>query len=348
MLRRHRLLFNCFAALLATNVALRTSSVFGANITIDTVQIGNPGNGNDPRNGNLYGAVPYNYAIGKYEVTFGQYEAFLNAVAATDTYGLYDSLMTTNPVVANISRSGAAGSYHYSLISSSNHPVTYVNWGDAARFCNWLNNGQPIGAEGPATTETGAYTLNGATSVAALGAVLRNPGAKWFIPTESEWYKAAYYDSAAGRYWNYATGTNTTPTSAPPGNTPNTANYLSDSTGLAVTGSKTFSTGQNYLTDVGAYTASASPYGTFDQSGNVIEWNETIITSFGGAKYRGKRGGSWSNGSDDLAASSRFADDPTMDGGGFRVATTTPEPSTGVLAVLACGAMWRSRKRFNA
>ena len=31
---------------------------------------------------------------------------------------------------------------------------------------------------------------------------------------------------------------------------------------------------QNYLTDVGAFTNSASFYGTFDQSGNVVQWND--------------------------------------------------------------------------
>ena len=61
-------------------------------ITIDTVPIGNPGNANDPTTGNLYGGVAYNYSIGKYDVTVGQYTAFLNAVAATDTYGLYNPL----------------------------------------------------------------------------------------------------------------------------------------------------------------------------------------------------------------------------------------------------------------
>ena len=43
-------------------------------------------------------------------------------------------------------------------------PVTCVTWGDAARFCNWLQNGQPTGAEGNGTTETGANTLSGDTN----------------------------------------------------------------------------------------------------------------------------------------------------------------------------------------
>ena len=231
-------------------------------VTIDWVPVGNAGNANDPATGNLYGGVAYNYSIDKYDVTVGQYTDFLNAVAATDTYGLYNASMGTDPNINGISRSGSSGSYTYSVIgSSTNLPITYVSWGDAARFSNWLQNGQPTGAEDASTTEDGAYTLNGATSDAALNLVTRNAGATIFIPSESEWYKAAYYDPVAGHYWNYATGTNTTPTSAAPGSTPNTANFFDSTTGYAVTHSTSYSSSQNYLTAVGAYTASASPYG---------------------------------------------------------------------------------------
>src|SRR4029077_3612529 len=131
---------------------------------------------------------------------------------------------------------------------------------------------------------------NGANFNDAYNAVSRNAGAKWFIPSESEWYKAAYYDPnklGGPGYWNYATGTNATPTSGPPGSTPNTANYYG-AAGYAVTGSLNFSHSQNYLTDVGAYTASPSPYGTFDQSGLVSQWNELLTDG----SFRGERGGS--------------------------------------------------------
>jgi formylglycine-generating enzyme required for sulfatase activity len=233
------------------------------------------------------------------------------------------------------------------VIGSPNHPIVYITWGDAARFANWLNNDQPTGTEGPATTETGTYTLNGAITDAALNAVTRNAGAKWFIPTESEWYKAAYYDPVAGHYWKYATGTDITPTSTNAGGTPNSANFYDGVTGYAVTTSTTKDPNQNYLTDVGAYRASASPYGTFDQSGEVFNWNEALIND----SFRGLRGGSWA--SDKLLylpSKGRYSTAPTTDvynfAYGFRVAAV-PEPSTGLLAILGCGLIWRSRGRFN-
>jgi sulfatase modifying factor 1 len=319
-------------------------------VTIDTVPIGNPNNPVDaaPSVGGTccFGSVSYTYRIGKYDVTIGQYTAFLNAVAATDTYGLYNTSMATDLNIAGISRNRASGSYSYSVIGSPNHPITYVSWGDAARFSNWLNNGQPTGAEGPGTTETGAYTLAGAISDAALSAVSRNVGAKWFIPSENEWYKAAYYDAVAGHYWSFATGTYAAPTSAPPGSAPNTANFFDNINlkGFAVTGSTSHSSSQNYLTDVGAFTASASPYGTFDQSGDVYQWSETLISG----SFRGARGGSWGDTFPILSATWRNGTHPTGEDSvhGFRVATV-PEPSTAVLSIVVCGLTWILRKRFR-
>jgi formylglycine-generating enzyme required for sulfatase activity len=86
---------------------------------------------------------------------------------------------------------------------------------------------------------------------------------------------------------------------------------------------------QNYLTDVGAYTSSASPYGTFDQGGNAWEWNETLI----GAS-RGRRGGSWGLDFGNLHASGRVDFDPTFQFAslGFRVASI-PEPGSLTLCI---------------
>src|SRR5215210_5038768 len=124
-------------------VILLASAVSASAITIDTVPVGDTGNPNDPANGTLYGGVNYAYNIGKTEVTVGQYTAFLNAVAATDTYGLYHPEMATDLNIAGIAQGGAAGAHSYSVIGSPNKPIADVSWLNAARFSNWLNNGQP-------------------------------------------------------------------------------------------------------------------------------------------------------------------------------------------------------------
>ncbi len=319
------------------------ASVASATITIDTVPVDNAGNPIDPADGDSYtpgiqnfGGVSYAYRIGTYEVTVGQYTAFLNAVAVTDTYGLYNPSMATDVEIAGIARNGLSGSYTYSMIGSPNHPVTYVSWGDAARFCNWLHNGQPAGGEVAGTTEDGAIALNGAVTDTALNAVTRDAGAKWFIPTENEWYKAAYHknDGPTNHYWSYPTRSNSLPNSDQPPGDPsiqtNVGNFYRDdwtggnyNIGLAATGNYSAFNDQNLLTDVGAYSFASSPYGTFDQGGNVLEWNEAIIDD----TFRGLRGGSWSLQSYYLNSSIRDVFyNPTDEGSGigFRVATVPP------------------------
>jgi sulfatase modifying factor 1 len=234
-------------------------------VTIDMVMVRDAGNAPDSTG---YGAVDYDFAIGKYEVTIGQYAAFLNSVASvtSDSYivNLWVPDMTTNLNIAGISRSGSgtlANPYRYSVIGSGNRPITYVNWFGAARFANWMHNGATNGA----STETGAYSLNGATS----GIFFKNPDAVWWVPRETEWYKAAYY-KGGGRnagYWQYPTQSDN-----PPGNTIggeiNQANY--NILGIySVTQSADYSSTQNYLTDAGVFSNSASAYGTYDQGGNV-------------------------------------------------------------------------------
>jgi sulfatase modifying factor 1 len=284
---------------------------------LEMVTVGNPGNTADST---TYGAVPYEYSIGKYEVTLAQYAAFLNAVAATDAYGLYNPSMATNLNIAGIERSGTSGSFTYSVIGTGTRPVTYVTWFDAARFCNWLHNGRPTGAQTAATTERGAYTLDGATGGVGFS---RQWGAKYWIPSEDEWYKAAYHDArteisggppGGDFYWLYPTGRDTTP-----GNTigalANHANFVT--TVYSVTQDKFYYTTENYLTAAGSYSGSSSFYGTFDQGGNVFEWNDAVNGS-----SREQRGGSWVHGEVLLGSSERrFVTPGTQnDSTGFRVA----------------------------
>jgi formylglycine-generating enzyme len=170
-------------------VALLTHPVL-AIVTIDYVTVGHAGNVADS---SLYGAVAYDYEISKHETTISQYAEFLNAKAQTDAFGLYNTGMGTDFNVAGITRSGSSGSYNYAVISGSgNRPITYVSWFDAARFSNWLHNGQ-----GNGDTETGAYTLSGAMS----GIFAKNGGDSVGLPSENEWYKAAYYDPTPRRGW---------------------------------------------------------------------------------------------------------------------------------------------------
>ena len=300
-------------------------------VDIEWVTVGDPGNASELSGGTSVGGsgpgrycgrVRYAYAIGKYEVTAGQYAEFLNAVATTDTYGLYNQEMDVDSGLpdaeygCNIKRTGMSGSYSYSVAPDwANRPVNFVSWGDAARFANWLHNGQPSGTQDATTTEAGAYALNGATSDAALNAVTREPDGRMFVPSEDEWYKAAYYDGDAEAYYNYPTGSDTPPTwEVPPGTnmTAGSANHWFPQLGPAIGA-------PYYRTEVGAYDAkpSVSPYGTFDQGGNVWEWNEAIMAG----PARGLHGGAYSEAVGLMQAGYRDKAYPTVESGsiGFRV-----------------------------
>ena len=306
-------------------------------VTIETVPVGNAGNAADSTG---YGSVAHNFNIGTYEVTIGQYTDFLNSVAATDTYSLYNASMATDLNVAGISRSGPSGLYTYAVINNSgdsgNRPITFVSWFDAARFANWMNNGATNGA----STETGAYTLNGATSGVNF---TKNAGATWWIPSEDEWFKSAYYKGGGTNagYWLYPTQSDSAPGNNI-GGAANQANYYAGD--YAVTQSSTYSDTLNYLTDAGAFSNSDSAYDTFDQGGNVWEWNDAVIGS-----SRGLRGGSWIGSGYDLQSSDRASSDPSYEGGdvGFRVASV-PEPSTYGLLLMGAAALWWWRRRKSA
>ena len=299
------------------------ATVARAAITIETVAVGNLGNNNDSTG---YGAVNYNYNIGTYEVTAGQYRDFLNAVDPTggNELGLYKSDMDSSSFGCQITLNSGAengSKYDFSGVPSGtasdweNRPVNYVSFWDAARFANWLHNGQ-----GSGDTETGAYHDIGNQS--EFG---RNAGAEWFIPTEDEWYKAAYHQNNGdtGDYYLYPTSSSSTPSNDLDGGDNNATFYDSGYT----IGSP------YYRTEVGAHENSASPYGTFDQGGNVFEWNEAILSG----SYRGLRGGSVTFNEYYLRASYRFSNNPSSEIAtvGFRVASSAAIPEPGSILVWA-------------
>jgi formylglycine-generating enzyme required for sulfatase activity len=314
-------------------------------VTIEMVTVGNPRNRPDTevmqQDGTTqYGAVPYEYEIGKYEITAGQYTEFLNAVAKADPNELYNFKMGSIPFKgANIQRSGSSPNFSYSVAPDyANRPVNFVTFWDAARFANWLHNGQPTGPQGPGTTDDGSYINIGNQATFA-----RQPGATFVIPNENEWYKAAYHDQSAGlaaSYFDYPTSSN-----VPPGrsmtettNPGNNANYEPISSGWLLGP-------PYYRTNVGEFELSDSPYGTFDQGGNVWEWNESVILSH----TRGLRGGSFGHHEDPMHASYRhLIAQPIGDGEviGFRVARveSVPEPGTIALWLVAALGVFAGRR----
>ena len=291
----------------------------GANqFTMDFVQVSNTGNENDSTG---YGSVSYEYRMGKYEVS----QDMINKASASGVPGMPGGTWV------------------------GNQPSSAITWYQAAAFVNWLNTSSGYHA---------AYNLTWNRWTASWEMSLWYPNQAWqmdgenlyryidayyFLPNENEWYKAAYHknDGVTSNYWAYPTGSNSAPTKVESGTGAGTAVY----NGLE----------DPYIPEPAAVdnAGGLSPYGTMGQGGNVWEWMESAFngTNNSTSADRTRRGGYWME-SDGLLSSSHREDRTPEDENpytGFRVASV-PEPTTGVLLVLAGGGwlLWRRKHKHGS
>ncbi|MBG68548.1 MAG: hypothetical protein CMN06_00205 [Roseibacillus sp.] len=231
------------------------------------IPIGQPGNKGDedrPRVGS-HGAVGYPFEIGKNRVTNAEYCLFLNAVAQTeDPHELYNPKMS----IERDRLKGSPRAVRYSPSpEAARLPVTYISWFDAARYCNWLHGGQ---------TEIGSYDLTKSSPP-----LQRMNGAKAFLPSENEWYKAAYFDPRKNNY-----------------------TYFRDSFG----GLRSRLSGRN---------PSRSPYGMMGMDDPIWDWAETAV----GSLFRCVRSNTWFQGNNRQAAGHFYSNSVLELGNlGFRIA----------------------------
>ena len=320
-----------------------TTGTWTGAASLQFVTVGNPGNA---ANSDGCGSVPYTYQMGKYDVTLGQYCQFLNAVATTsDPYGLYYSYMGTDmptwpsPKAAvratTVTRSRAATprpqTVRFSMSRGRCSPLLQLaakqptdrgrrsgHDGDGGVHAQWQCH-QLDGGD----AEHRGHLRHSVGERMVQGGLLRPKQAGRCrlldLPDEEQHDTGEH---VAGRG--------------------NSANCMTQ------VGTFTFSRSDptNYLTPVGAFALSPGPYGTYDQGGNVQQWNET---NFGGSS-RGFRGGSWTDFAGNLSASSFGYGSPTneQDNFGFRVAEV-PEP--GSIALIIAGGLclpaydWRRRRQ---
>ena len=277
----------------------------GNEFTIDFVNIGNAGNAADTTG---YGAVPYEYRVGTYEIS-------QDAITKATLSGMADV---------------TAGAW------TGNQPAANISWYEAAAFVNWLNTSTGNQAAYNLTfSGSWSMTLWSSADAWQLGGenLYRHKDSEYFLTSENEWYKAAYYNPAGSNYFLYPTASSSVPTAVGSGTDAGTAVY-------------------NNVASVPAIVDSAgglSPYGTMGQGGNVYEWNESAFdgTNSSASENRAVRGGSWSLSEVNLRSSYRGSDVPSdeMFLIGFRVASV-PEPSTYALVLLGAGAvyLWKRRK----
>ena len=275
--------------------------------TVDFVRISQTNNTADTTG---YGAVPYNYRVGTYEISQLQ-------ITKATQIGM-----------ANVS----AGAW------SNNQPAADITWYEAAAFVNFLNTNSGKTAAYALTFSNSQWNMALWSSEQAWTAggtnLYRNKDAFYFLPSENEWYKAAYYNPAGSNYFVYPTSnTSSVPGAVASGTSAGTAVYARAASVPATVDSA----------------GGLSPYGTMGQGGNVWEWNESAFagSNSSSSENRGIRGGSWFNSETALRSVYRGFKDPSFEINyyGFRVASV-PEPSTyALLLMTAAGALWMTRRR---
>ncbi|AQT70347.1 Formylglycine-generating sulfatase enzyme [Anaerohalosphaera lusitana] len=267
-------------------------------IDMELVTIGDAGNPGDTRaaaNPVGAGSVDYTYRIGKYEVTNGQWDTFIG--------------LAGKPVGSPI------GPYDGDAFwVGENIPANGISWLEAAQFCNYLTSGDK---------SSGAYLFTGDNTNPGqfLGidrdTAITEFGTAYVIPTEDEWYKAAYWTGDG--YSTYANGTDTLPVEDVD------SNYLWDSR-------------ETQPWDVGS--GKMEQNGTFDMMGNIYEWTETGLD-----EKRILRGGAaGTHHTDAIGSTYQFELFRTGEYGGvgFRIAAV-PEPTT--LALLGLGGLLLRNRR---
>jgi len=307
-------------ALLTVTVHADDFGSGGNAFTIDFVPIGNAGNPVDTGTTGSYfsshGAVGTTFQMGKYEISE-------DMITKANTLG---GLLITKDT------------------RGVNKAATGVTWNEAARFVNWLNTSQGFAAAYKFTLQPGdgGYTGNEHLVLWTVsdagydaGNLYRNTNARYVLPSENEWYKAAFYSGSGTTYFDYATGSNTIPTAVASGT----------GAGSAVYG-QSFATGPADITQAGGLSA----YGTMGQNGNVYEWNESAFDGINNSssENRAFRGGFWFNAEGFLRSSFRDFLVPTVSSNlvGFRVASV-PEPSCAML-MLSAGLLTLARRRRRA
>lgn len=274
---------------------------------IEFVRIGSAGNLPD-ENPNPAGAVNYEYRIGKYEISEHMIEKANTLSAAAG-----------NPLGIMIDDRGP------------DFPATSVTWFEAAQFVNWLNT---------STGSLPAYKFNDTGEFELwlpsdqgydANNLYRNSHAKFFLPSINEWHKAAYYDTAAGHYWDYPTGSD-----AVPDGIDIVGDTMFDAVFFDGGGTENL---PNEVFNVGVF----SPFGTSGQGGNVREFQETAFDRVNNItnEHRGAGGGSMNDSSNVMAAFNSpegrapLAESPII---GFRVAAVVPEPNA--WSVFLIGMLW--------
>ena len=282
------------------------------------------------------GSVDYEYRIATTEVTVGQHLEFLQAYSPFMPVGTVNASFGTTGQWINLANFGVNEPPVFSSPSARHNWATTMSMRLAARMVNWLHNGQVNEAW---AFESGVYDTStfgeGPDGVGITDDYTRAPGARFWIPSIDEYYKAAFYDpskpnddGSLGGYWQYPNGSDDPPIPGLPENGGDTNRSI----GTPV--------------DVGSYAHVLSPWGLLDVSGGEAEMTDTQVFAGSMSMYAflSARNGSSTYFSDALWSWRSGIDNVVSGSAGYRLASVVPAPSGAVLlAVSACFIAMRRR-----
>jgi formylglycine-generating enzyme required for sulfatase activity len=323
-------------------VAVASGAQISRDHGYEFVTVGAPGNAAYP--GGLFGrnagsgSVAEPFRIARTQVTNAQMAEFANA---------YLPFMQGDPG----QQYGIVGIFirfdydinRYVVNPGSEQVAAAMSWRAAARYCNWLCNDRQSTA---AAFETGAYdtsTFGDLPGRQFSDQLVHTQDARFYIPTRSQWVKAAYYDPnrsgpGQGGYWTY------------PNASDNELRYgFPWEGGESIAGAWRDIPPYSWELPVASYEGTQSPWGLFDLSGSSRDWNEDDDGNRGARLYSGSsriEGVPFST--DSLYRSEAFPVYPNdgVNFAGLRIAATVPTPGGGVTmcVVLTMAALSRRRR----
>jgi len=206
--------YGCIGFRVANNESSNTAKPLNSNSIYTTIS----DTGNTPDNceyglDSKLGQVNYLYNIQDQLVTNTEYCNYLNIIdpSGSKKYQIYDERMNESPVGGIAFNSCNDVGFLYSVKNNfGNKPVTFIKWIMAAQYCNWLTNDQQSDI---LSITSGSYDIASLyTNPITVSGCYRQDTAKYFLPSENEWYKAAYYDVLNNKYWKYGNKSDEDPT----------------------------------------------------------------------------------------------------------------------------------------
>jgi|GEM_PF-3539227 len=252
--------------------------------------------------------LTYDYWMGKYEVTNGEYVEFLNS-AGVDSDGEKNGIEYIDIDIIHYDIEYRNGRFMLKESGKVNYPVIDVTWYGAVAYCNWLSwqKGLPE-----------AYEWDSGQNTYRLSDYPDNTGYR--LPTEAEWEYAA----RGGQSYKYAGSDDLDEVGWYEDNSQNARYAMDNGRGTQEVGQK-----------------KANGYGLYDMSGNVSEWCSDNWYDYPdytdtnpyyqepkntGSSARMIRGGSWCSVARYCRVAGRDYDSNSgagsYDGLGFRIART--------------------------